>query len=276
MGRRDEPVLDLEKGDHSRATDHMGTAETPTLRYRRRKRWLAIHAVLFAIVTGFLVGWWLLTRDVPLRDLDLRELSSFWRAWLMLVWGVGLGIHGLYVWARKPVTEIEAPRPVSFRFGVPFERSSSPTSWPRPNGRGSCDRRWREVLGRHDRLAEALAKRFRGRVVKHIGDGQLAVFESPEEAIRFADSFRTELRGEALVIRAGMHAGEVDLQRRDVAGIGVHIASRVLDQAEPSEILVSRTVRDLVAGSDIAFVDAGVRELKGLEGGWQLFAVSDA
>jgi class 3 adenylate cyclase len=254
----------------------MGTAETPTLRYRRRKRWLAIHAVLFAIVNGFLVGQWLLTRDVPLRDLDLRELSSFWQTWLMLVWGVGLGIHALYVWARKPVIEIEAPRPVSFRFGravrtVVFTDIVGSTERARELG----DRRWQELLGRHDRLAEELAKRFRGRVVKHLGDGQLAVFESPEEAIRFADSFRTELRGEALVIRAGLHAGEVDLQRRDVAGIGVHIASRVLDQAEPSQILVSRTVRDLVAGSGLAFVEVGYRELKGLEGGWQLFAVSD-
>lgn len=77
-------------------------------------------------------------------------------------------------------------------------------------------------------------------------------------------------------IRAGMHAGEVDLQRRDVAGIGVHIASRVMGEAKPSQILVSRTVRDLVAGSDIGFADMGTRQLKGLEGEWQLFAVSDA
>ena len=112
--------------------------------------------------------------------------------------------------------------------------------------------------------------------MKHLGDGQLAVFESPEEAIRFADSFRTELRGENLDIRAGMHAGEVDLQRRDVAGIGVHIASRVMGEAEPSQILVSRTVHDLVAGSDIVFVDLGSRRLRGLEGEWQLFTVSEA
>jgi hypothetical protein len=98
----------------------------------------------------------------------------------------------------------------------------------------------------------------------------------PEEAIRFADSFRTELRSEGLDIRAGMHAGEVDLQRCDVAGIGVHIASRVMGEAEPSQILVSRTVRDLVAGSDIAFVDVGTRQLKGLGGEWQLFVVSGA
>lgn len=255
----------------------MGTADSPTIRYRRQKRWLAIHAALFAIVNVFFVGQWLLLRDAPLKDVDPRALASFWPAWLMLLWGVVLGIHGLYVWAHKPVIEIEAPRPVSWRFGravrtVAFTDIVGSTERAQELG----DRRWRELLGRHDRLAEELAKRFRGRVVKHLGDGQLAVFESPEEAIRFADSFRTELRGEGLDIRAGMHAGEVDLQRRDVAGIGVHIASRVMSEAEPSQILVSRTVRDLVAGSDIAFVDAGTRQLKGLEGEWQLFVVSGA
>lgn len=216
----------------------MGRTSSPTIRYRRRK---------------------------------------LWPGWMMLLWGVVLGIHGLYVWARKRVLEIEAPRPVSWRFGravrtVVFNHIVGSTERARELG----DRRWSELLGRHDRLAEALAKRFRGRVVKHLGDGQLVVFESSEEAIRFTDSLRTELRGEDLDIRAGMHAGEVDLQRRDVAGIGVHIASRVMAEADPSQLLVSRTVRDLVAGSDIAFVDAGTRELKGLDGEWQLFSVSNA
>jgi len=255
----------------------MGTAGSPTIRYRRRKRWLAIHTVLFAIVNGFLVGQWLLIRDAPLEEVDPHALASFWPAWLMLLWGVMLGIHGLYVWARKPVVEIETPRPASWRFGravrtVVFTDIVGSTQRARELG----DRRWAQLLGRHDRLSEALARRFRGRVVKHLGDGQLAVFESPEEAIRFADSFRTELRVDDLDIRAGMHAGEVDLQRRDVAGIGVHIASRVMAEAEPSQILVSRTVRDLAAGSDITFVEVGTRELKGLDGEWQLFAVSDA
>lgn len=75
------------------------------------------HAVLFVIVNGFFVGQWLLVRDAPLEDADARALASFWPAWLMLLWGVVLGIHGLYVWAHKPVVEIEAPRPVSWRFG---------------------------------------------------------------------------------------------------------------------------------------------------------------
>jgi class 3 adenylate cyclase len=252
----------------------MGRAESPTIRYRRRKRWLAIHAALFALVNVFFVGQWLLLHDASLKDLDPRALS-FWPGWLILLWGVVLGIHGLVVWARKPVEEVETPRPASWRFGravrtVVFTDIVGSTARARELG----DRRWTELLGRHDRLAEALAKRFRGKVVKHVGDGLLAVFESPEEAIRFAESFQTDLRNENLDIRAGMHAGEVDLQRRDVAGIGVHIASRVMSEAEPSQILVSRTVHDLVAGSDIAFVDAGTHQLKGLEGEWQLFAVS--
>jgi class 3 adenylate cyclase len=228
-------------------------------------------------VNGVFVGQWLLLRDAPLEAVDPRALASFWPGWLMLLWSVVLGMHGLYVWARKPVLEIEEPRPASWRYGravrtVVFTDVVGSTERAQELG----DRRWRDLLARHDRLAEALARRFRGRVVKHLGDGQLAVFESPEEAIRFADSFRSELRAVDLDIRAGMHAGEVDLQRRDVAGIGVHIASRVMGEAEPCQILVSRTVRDLVAGSDIAFVEVASRELKGLEGEWQLFAVSDA
>lgn len=111
--------------------------------------------------------------------------------------------------------------------------------------------------------------------MKHMGDGQLAVFESPNEAIRFAGALREELRGVGLDVRVGMHVGEVDLQRRDVAGVGVHIASRVMSEAEPSQILVSRTVRDLVGGSDIALTDAGTRRLTGIEGEWELFAVAD-
>lgn len=93
----------------------MGTAGSPTILYRRRKRWLAIHAVLFAIVLGFFVGQWLLVRDIPLEDVDRRALASFWPAWLIPLWGVVLGIHGLHVWAREPVLELEAPRPASWR-----------------------------------------------------------------------------------------------------------------------------------------------------------------
>ncbi|HJS26637.1 MAG TPA: adenylate/guanylate cyclase domain-containing protein [Actinomycetota bacterium] len=254
----------------------MGAADSPTIRYRRHKRRLAIHAGVFAIVNAFFVGQWLLLRNERLEGIDPRDLASFWPVWLMLLWGVFLGIHGLYVWSRKPIVEVE-PAPVSWRTGravrtVVFTDIVGSTERARELG----DRGWRSLLQRHDRLADELAKRYRGRVMKHMGDGQLAVFESPNEAIRFAEALREELRGVGLAVRVGMHVGEVDLQRRDVAGIGVHIASRVMSEAEPSQILVSRTVRDLVGGSDIAFVDAGTRQLKGFEGEWQLFAVADA
>jgi class 3 adenylate cyclase len=254
----------------------MGPTITPTMQYRRRKRRLAIHAAVYVIVNGLFIGQWLLLRDEPIEKVDPRVLESFWPIWLMLVWGAILGVHGVYVWSHKPLVDVPPPGPASWRTGrmvrtVVFTDIVGSTERAQQMG----DRRWREVLDRHDRLADELAKRFRGRVMKHLGDGQLVVFETPNEAIRFAESLRSELRSVGLDVRAGMHSGEVDLQRRDVAGIGVHIASRVMGAAQPSQILVSRTVRDLVSGSDIAFMDAGTRTLKGLEGEWHLFAVSD-
>jgi H+/Cl- antiporter ClcA len=113
LGWRGRPKLTIDPGAAcgSYGMIHMATADTPALQYRRRKRRLAIHAALFAIVNGFFVGQWLLVRDAPLKDVDPRALASFWPAWLMLLWGVVLGIHGLYVWAHKPVVEIETPGP---------------------------------------------------------------------------------------------------------------------------------------------------------------------
>jgi class 3 adenylate cyclase len=253
----------------------MGTPSSPTMRYRRNKRRLQIHAGVFVIVNAFFMAQWLLVRDRPIEGVDPSDLASFWPIWLMLLWGVILGIHGLYVWSRKPIVEIE-PAPVSWRTGravrtVVFTDIVGSTERAQELG----DKRWHQLLARHDRLADELAKRYRGRVMKHMGDGQLAVFESPNEAIRFAELLREELRGVGLEVRAGMHVGEVDLQRRDVAGIGVHIASRVMSEAGPSQILVSRTVHDLAGGSNIAFADAGTHRLKGIEGEWQLYAVAD-
>lgn len=248
-----------------------------TLEYRRRKRWLGVHAAVYAIVNGAFVLQWLLIRDAPPERVDVRALESFWPGWTIVLWGVVLGMHAVYVWARKPVVEIDVPGPASWRFGravrtVVFTDIVGSTERARSLG----DRAWNRLLARHDALAEEVAKRFRGRVVKHLGDGQLVVFASPNEAIRFAETFRSELEGIDVRIRAGMHAGEVDLRRRDVTGIGVHIASRVMSEAEPSQILVSRTVRDLVGGSDIALEGVGSRRLKGLDGEWELFAVSAA
>jgi class 3 adenylate cyclase len=136
------------------------------------------------------------------------------------------------------------------------------------------DRRWRELLNVHDDLSRRLAEEFGGRLVKTTGDGMLATFEGPGQAIHCAVAFRDELAGIGIQLRAGLHTGEVELRDDDVGGIAVHIAARVMTTAAPGEILTSRTVRDLVVGSDIVLEDRGVHALKGVEGPWQLFAVA--
>ena len=136
------------------------------------------------------------------------------------------------------------------------------------------DRRWRELLEVHDDLGRRLVEQWGGRVVKSTGDGLLATFDGPGRAIACAVALREQLGDIDLQIRAGLHAGEVEVRGDDVGGIAVHIAARILGEAAPGEILVSRTVRDLVAGSDRALADRGSRRLKGVEGDWQLFAVA--
>ena len=136
------------------------------------------------------------------------------------------------------------------------------------------DRRWRQLLEVHDELAHRLVEQFGGQLVKTTGDGILATFDGPGRAIRYAAALRDELTGIDLQIRAGLHTGEIERRDGDVGGIAVHIAARVMAAAAPGEILASSTVRDLVVGSDIAMEDVGTRPLKGVEGAWQLFAVT--
>jgi class 3 adenylate cyclase len=136
------------------------------------------------------------------------------------------------------------------------------------------DRRWRQLLDLHDELAARLVEEAGGRLVKTTGDGILATFDGPGRGIRCAAALRDELRAIGLQLRAGLHAGEVELRDGDVGGLAVHIAARVMAAAGPEQIFASRTVRDLVMGSDLAFKDRGTRQLKGVEGSWELFAVT--
>jgi class 3 adenylate cyclase len=138
------------------------------------------------------------------------------------------------------------------------------------------DRRWRGLLEVHDELARRVVEEFQGQLVKTTGDGILATFDGPGRGIRCAATLRDELRGIGLQIRAGLHTGEVELRDGDVGGVAVHLASRVMAAAGPGEILVSRTVRDLIVGSNITVEDRGPHALKGIEGTWQLFAVTRA
>jgi class 3 adenylate cyclase len=136
------------------------------------------------------------------------------------------------------------------------------------------DRRWRQLLEVHDELAHRVVEQFHGQLIKTTGDGILATFDGPGRAIRCAAALRDELAGISLQTRAGLHTGEIEQRDGDVGGIAVHIAARVMAAAGPGEILASRTVRDLVVGSDITMEDLGTRPLKGVEGAWQLFAVT--
>jgi class 3 adenylate cyclase len=136
------------------------------------------------------------------------------------------------------------------------------------------DRRWRELLDVHDQLARRLVERWGGHLVKTTGDGVLATFEGPGRGIGCAAELREELRSIGVRIRSGLHTGEVERRDGDVGGIAVHIAARVLAAAGPEEILLSRTVRDLVTGSDVTLEDRGTHALKGVEGTWELFSVA--
>jgi class 3 adenylate cyclase len=136
------------------------------------------------------------------------------------------------------------------------------------------DRRWRELLATHDTLIRGEVDRFRGRTVKFTGDGVLATFDGPARAIHCAFAIRDAVRPLGLHVRAGLHSGEIELHENDVAGIAVHIGQRVASLANAEQVLVSRTVADLLAGSDIAFQDHGEHTLKGVPGAWRVFAVS--
>lgn len=135
------------------------------------------------------------------------------------------------------------------------------------------DERWGQLLDRHETVVRRQIERFGGGTVKSTGDGMLATFDSPARAIRGALAIREAVRGLDLTLRIGIHTGEVELRGQDIGGIAVHVASRVQSLAEPGEILVSRTVADLVAGSDLHLTDRGEHELRGVHGTWRLFAV---
>jgi class 3 adenylate cyclase len=135
------------------------------------------------------------------------------------------------------------------------------------------DTGWRFLLERHDALFGRALDRHRGREVKRTGDGFMATFDGPARAIRCAASVAEAMGSLGLEVRAGLHTGELEVMDGDVGGLAVHIAARVVDRAEPREVLVSSTVKDLVVGSGIDFQDRGAHELRGVSGQWRLYAV---
>jgi pimeloyl-ACP methyl ester carboxylesterase len=136
------------------------------------------------------------------------------------------------------------------------------------------DRRWRELLDAHNLIFRRELARFRGTEVKTLGDGFLATFDAPGRAIHCSHSLISAMRSLGIEIRAGLHTAEVEISKKDVRGIAVHVAARVAAQAKASECLVTRTVKDLVAGADISFTECGRRDLRGLSDPIDLFAVA--
>ena len=136
------------------------------------------------------------------------------------------------------------------------------------------DRRWRELLDRHDRAARAEVDRSRGVLVKSTGDGILATFDAPTRALRCAFGLSEALGELGLPIRAAVHTGEIEMREGDVGGIGVHIAARALGEAGERQVVVTRTVRDLATGTDLVFSPLGSVGLRGVPGEWELFSAS--
>ena len=136
------------------------------------------------------------------------------------------------------------------------------------------DRRWRDVLGTYQELAEREIARAGGDRVGSAGDGVVATFDMPADAVRAARRISDEVGALEVEVRAGVHTGEIEVLADDVAGIGVHIAARVMSLAQPGEVWVSRTVVDLVTGSGLKFEDRGAHDLKGVPGRWELAALA--
>lgn len=134
------------------------------------------------------------------------------------------------------------------------------------------DRAWRRVLDEHDQTIERTVLTHRGRLIKTLGDGILATFDGPARGVHCAAALRDALAGQGIQIRAGLHTGEIELRGPDVAGIAVHVASRVSALARAGEILTTRTVVDLTSGSGITYEPRGEHELKGVPGSWPVYA----
>jgi class 3 adenylate cyclase len=136
------------------------------------------------------------------------------------------------------------------------------------------DQKWRELLDQHDMLTRREVETHGGRLVKSTGDGVLATFDGPARGVSCGRRLSSVLQPLGIEVRVGLHTGEIERRGDDIGGIGVHIGARVSALAEPSQVLVSRTVTDLGAGSGLEFEDHGEHTLKGVPGTWQLFAVS--
>ena len=176
-----------------------------------------------------------------------------------------------YAWTQEQVRSFEAAQDVDRILGaILFTDVVDSTGRAVAMG----DRAWKKLLDRHHAVVSAETERWQGRNLEFTGDGTMAVFDAPTRALRCAFGLVSELRGLGIEIRAGIHAGEIERRETGLGGIGVHIAARVLGQAGPGQVLVTRTVRDLATGTDLGFASVGTVSLRGVPGTWELFEAS--
>jgi class 3 adenylate cyclase len=235
----------------------------------RRRRWLVFHVYADLVLVAFVVAVWVMTTADQLRY--GLPTGSFWPGWIALLLSLPLLPHLLYVLARRaPSPPLPRPAPGGRRLAtVLFTDIVGSTATARQVG----DQGWAAMLDTHDRISRAVVARRGGRLVKQTGDGILAAFDHPGEAIACARLLRDALCERGIRIRAGVHTGELTVRGADLGGIAVHVGARVMGAAASGEVLVSRTVHDLVAGSEVGFDDRGEHALKGLDGSWPLYAV---
>jgi len=162
-----------------------------------------------------------------------------------------------------------APEPERVLATVLFTDIVNASEWAASLG----DRRWHDLLDSHHALIRRQLNHFRGREIDTAGDGFLATFDGPARAVRCASTISDGVRSLGIEVRAGLHTGECEMMGDKLAGIAVHIGARVASLAGPDEVLVSSTVRDLVAGSGLSFSDRGQHELKGVPGSWRILRV---
>jgi class 3 adenylate cyclase/dihydrofolate reductase len=176
-----------------------------------------------------------------------------------------------FTWTQEQVRSLEAAEDVDRILGAILF-----TDVVDSTGRAAAmgDRAWKKLLDRHHEVVRAETTRWLGRNLEFTGDGTMAVFDAPTRALRCAFGLVTELQTLGIEIRAGIHAGEIERREAGLGGIGVHIAARVLGQAGAGQVLVTRTVRDLATGTDLAFAPIGAIALRGVPGEWELFEAS--
>jgi class 3 adenylate cyclase len=235
-----------------------------------------LRILLFPVVLGS--GKRLFREEADLRLLDLRSVETTASGVVILRYARRAGPARLaddaaaaYSWTDDQVQ--------SFRASEDTERVLATvlfTDIVDSTGRAAAlgDREWRRILDRHDEAARAEVARWRGTLVKSTGDGILARFDGPTRAVRCALALCAAARRLGIEIRAAVHTGEVEERGTDIGGIGVHIASRVLANAPSGRVVVTRTVRDLGIGTDLAFEPLGAVTLRGVPGEWELFVAS--